>query len=99
MMTKLRHWWQRNFGHVYLKDMSVLGDGYQYLCRAKRGRVAFVWHIADGIEIPFVCRLAENGEVQNVHNEVMSGYGEQYVGWRWSYEPFQPGEADKGGAW
>ena len=98
MLTKLRHWWQRNFGHVYLKDTSVLGNGCQYLFRAKWGKVAMVWD-GFGYTIPFICRLAENGEVQNVYNKTMSGYGKQYGGWRWSYEPFKPGEAYKGGAW
>lgn len=99
MLIKLRHWWQRNYGHVYLKDTSVLGNGIQYLFRARRGKVAFVWHIITGENIAFICRLSPNGEVNNIHSEAMSGYGKQYGGWRWSYEPFQPGEADKGGAW
>ena len=98
-LVRLYRWLRRNFGHVYLKDTSVLGNGCQYLFRAKRGRVAFVWHIADGSEIPFVCRLAENGEVQNVHNEAMSGYGKQYGGWRWSYGRFPAGSVKRGGAW
>lgn len=99
MWTSLKHWWQRNFGYVYLKDESVLGDGRQYRFRTKRGRVAFVWRIIDGTKIPFFCRLAENGKVQNEHNEVMDGYGQQYGGWRWSYDEFQPGAYHKGGYW
>lgn len=97
--TRLRHWWQRNFGYVYLKDMNVLGDGRQYLFRARHGRVALVWRIITGDYIEFICRLAKNGEVQNAHDSSMRGYGKQYGGWVWQYEPFQPGRAIKGGAW
>lgn len=94
MLTKLRRWWQRNFGCVYL---SRDGIGW-YKFRSRFGRVAFVWNTLLG-EIPFLCELDEETYlVLNRHDETMSGYGRPYGTWQWSYTPYGP-VIGKGGFW
>ena len=97
-ITAIKHLWQRNFGRVYLKDKSCLGDGLQYIFRCRFKKVAMVWNnpYSNG---SFICKLGSDGKILNVHDRAMSGYGKQYGGWIWSYDPLQPGKAERGGAW
>ncbi len=93
--TRLRHWWQRNFGHVYLTETRYDGSGGRqcYRFKARFGRVNLCWWTG-----PFICRLAEDGKIVNSFGESMSGFGHPYPGWTWSYEP-TTGDVKEGGAW
>lgn len=91
---KLKHWWQRNFGHVYLWCGENGKPWYRF--RARRGRVALVWTLIFG-DSGFICRLNRDGSVI-IDDDYYAGYGKQYGSWVWDYEP--KGEcAGKGGFW
>ncbi len=78
MWTSLKHWWQRNFGYVFLTDGSKEGAWYRF--RAKRGKVAFGWLMGT----PFICRLAKDGTVRIIDKSLM-GCGQEYGEWGWAY--------------
>lgn len=97
MVTNLRHWWQRNFGYVYLTEDTDAGSWYRF--KAKKGKVAFVWNTLRGA-IPFVCGLSADGKVINCHDKKMSGYGKQYGKWCWTYlDGIDNLDIPKGGYW
>jgi hypothetical protein len=87
-LIKLRHWWQRNFGHVYAsangKDWHRFG--------ARLGCIALVW-----VDSPFIVRLGEDHRLI-ITEKVLPGYGKPYGGWQWDYEPHGCFVGD-GGAW
>lgn len=94
LKLRIKHWWQRNFGHVYLWSGSERDPWYRF--RARRGRVALVWSTIFE-DIGFVCRLREDGAVV-IDDDYYAGYGKQYGSWVWAYGP--KGEcAGKGGFW
>ena len=78
MILNFLKWYKRNFGYVYLRNAAQPDVLWRF--RARHGRVAFEW--CGG---PFYCRLADNGDVVNVHDKSMSGYGKPYPGWTWQY--------------
>lgn len=92
-LLRLRHWWQRNFGHVYLSETRGNGEIRCYRFKAWFGKVALCWWPCD-----FVCRLSPNGDIINHCWEKMRGFGKPYPGWKWSYEPVGS-VIGKGGAW
>lgn len=81
MKNKLIKWWRRNFGHVYLQNGLEPEKLYRF--RARFGRVAFVWSTFLG-DIPFVCRLEENGKVI-IDGREYAGYNQQWGSWTWRY--------------
>ena len=87
-LIKRRHWWQRNFGHIYA---SANGNDW-YRFRARFGCIALVW-----IFTPFIVRLADDRRLI-ITDEDLSGYGKPYGGWQWDYEPHGRFVCD-GGAW
>lgn len=87
-IVKLRHWWQRNFGHVYASPNGK--DWYRF--RARLGCIALVW-----VASPFVVRLADDRSLV-ITEKGLPGYGKPYGGWRWDYEPHGCFVCD-GGAW
>lgn len=93
LLTTVKHWYQRNFGHVYLTQTKLGGQTECWRFRARFGRVALCWWAT-----PFVCRLSPNGDIINIDCEWMRGYGEPYPGWKWSYEP-TTNDIKNGGAW
>lgn len=92
LRTRLTHWWQRNFGCVYLTETKWNGERQCFRFKARFGRIAFVWWAC-----PFVCLLANNGDVINLQ-QWMRGFGMPFPGWRWSYEPTTV-NVRNGGAW
>lgn len=77
MLTKLKHWWQRSFGYVYVTDRNWIT--YRFRCRF--GRIALVWGDA-----PFVCELSEDGTII-ITDKACAGYGKPYPHWTWDYTP------------
>jgi len=90
----LKHWYQRNFGHVYVRDDKCKW----YIFKAKRGKIALNWFTIIGT-IGFICKLGDNFKVLNNHNKEMKGYGEQYGSWTWSYDKPMFEECLIGGYW
>lgn len=88
-IVKLRHWWQRNFGHVYASANG--SDWYRF--RARFGRIALAWSLGT----PFIVRLADDRRLI-IANEDLFGYGKPYGPWQWDYEPHGCSVGD-GGAW
>ena len=43
LRTRLTHWWQRNFGYVYLTETRWNGERRCFRFKARLGRVAFDW--------------------------------------------------------
>lgn len=93
LLVTVRHWYQRNFGHVYLTQTKLGGQTECWRFRARFGRIALCWWAT-----PFVCRLSPNGDIINIACEWMRGYGKPFLGWRWSYEPTS-NDIKNGGAW
>ena len=89
----VKHWYQRNFGHVYLTQTKWNGQTVCWRFRARFGRIALCWWAT-----PFVCRLSPNGDIINITDKCMRGYGNPFPGWKWSYEPTTE-NAMNGGAW
>lgn len=72
MLTRLHHWWQRNFGCVYLSDDGTLW----HRVGATFGKV----YLYDGYfgAFPIACTLDATGWVQR------NGYNTKY---QWRYNP------------
>lgn len=77
-IVKLRHWWQRNLGHVYASANG--SDWYRF--RARFGYIALVWSLGTS----FIVRLADDRKLI-IADEDLAGYGKPYGGWQWDYEP------------
>ena len=88
-IIKLRHWRQRNFGHVYASANGK--DWYRFI--ALFGYIALKWWEVE----PIVVRLADDRKLIVVDEE-LPGYGKPYSGWQWDYEPHGRCVGD-GGAW
>lgn len=98
--TRLRHWWQRNFGYVYLTKhwAGDLFPSEHYRFAARFGKVALVWTTAFG-DVPFICRLDESTHTILIDGKVYPGYGKPWAGWTWSYEAPKNGDVKRGGYW
>ena len=89
----IKHWWQRNFGHVFLTETRWKGELKCYRFKAWFGRINFSWWVDD-----FICRLDKNGGDLIVQNKSVEYSGKPYNGWKWSYIPTTD-EVQEGGAW
>lgn len=73
MLEKLRRYWQRNFGYVFVTD----DRGGKWRFKARRGKIALVWWATGA----WVCSLDLKDHL------VMTPHGKPWPGWTWSYEP------------
>ena len=87
-LAKLRHWWQRNFGHVYASANGI--DWLRF--RARLGRITLVW-----CELSFTVRLGNDRQLI-ITDDYLRAYGKPYDGWQWDYEPHGR-FVGNGGAW
>ena len=78
LIVELRHWWQRNFGHIYASPNG--NDWYRF--SALFGYIALKWPLG----MPFIVRLADDRRLI-IADEDLAGYGKPYGGWQWDYEP------------
>ena len=89
LMLRLRHWWQRNFGHVYVLDSiqdKCFRVGTRFGCVAAFCPLGF----------PFPLRLGANGELLNTKEWMFSYNKPIRPEWTWSYTP-QKSDFEKGG--
>lgn len=77
-MKKLLHWWQRNFGHVYVAG----NDGEWHRMKAWFGKVAFLDPYYGAY--PVRCRLAEKGKILIAKGHCLAGKECPFV---WDYRP------------
>lgn len=91
---RLKHWWQRNFGHVWA-TRGGSDDGW-YKFRARFGKIALVWTTFYG-DLSFICFISSDHKVRIAGKEY-PGYGQQYGWWHWDYEPHGK-VLGKGGNW
>ena len=95
LSIKLKHWWQRNFGHVYLTTHNWKGELRCFRFKAWFGKVNLVWICGGGL----VCKLSPTGgDNINIHNKDMLGYGKPFGDWKWSYVPTTD-NPQEGGQW
>ena len=86
---RIKHWWQRNLGHVYLSENGATC----YRFRTRKGYVALSW-----CHYPFVCYLCPKTHQVISTLKGTIGYQKPYGSWVWSYDPIGT-VLGKGGEW
>lgn len=97
MLTKLKHWWQRNFGWVYLTAPWAHDGGYCYAIRCRFGYISLGWE-RDRYELGTICKLTSGGNIVITDKKCVH-QGRFYNGWRWSYKPTPDVRIVDGGYW